>query len=1231
MAGFLTNQSSNNQTEALYIAYFSRGGDGPGVVYWTDQFASLEAGGKSPDTAATLISQSFAVQPEATALYGFLAAPPAHLNPSDPTQISGANAFITQVFQDLFNHGPDAAGLLYWRTAILDVSSPTHVSVGAAVYAIANGAQGADATILADKITAATYFTSQTFANNLGTTVPLDPTFEAAAHAAITPVVDNTTLNQSKATTDHYVLFPNDTVFLTTGLDTVDATHDFIFGTAGGTQQTLTDGDHITGNASQVLTVQVTDSFVAPGVATIDGTGLINLQVAASNNQVSTVNGGLNAQFWGQTTAVGTVQVTPEAQNTITAINNAPTATTYALNAPNNNAALYVGFRSAGAGSFSIDSGVSVLNPGLLDATGATPFANGLANALTSATIATAGTNWDTINLGTNAHTVTLTGSGHDTFSFGPLPTSGGLDIEFSTTTNNQILKFQDGALNTNTGNAVTIHGGTGTGDSVTANGMTVSEALTMTGVESLTTTVVGASGTTFTFNGANVFHLETITVNSSVGTTGGPGDINLTFNNMNVDPMTVNILGPTGHTVFNGTGPAGVVTINYIIPGPGAPAQTWDGLRVTDVQSLTVNFNDAGGFVFAQPLGEIQGDFNLTALTINNLAPSSVDAVSVGNVQNVVNFTVEATAASAVMAVTDFFIPVVLNGNSNAGYANVNVLAPATDAQAFLSGVADNFGFNNIVVTAGGDGSSAAIGDHFFKVVDPDLFTLNGNILSVTVTASGVASFATIDELSAPLGSVSLLTVQASGADSKAFISEATAGVSFGSVSVLANGADATAQINFVDPQSIGTVVVDASASASHAFIGVLGPTTNGIENISVTAEGQSSTSIIGAVLSVGNVESILVQASGADSLATLLFTGTLGNITSLEVDAFGTNSIAFSTAFTANPFGTLETVLLQATGVDSFAGVIVDPFALGTMTVHTTALGNGFPNIVLPPSFLAPLPPIPLPPLFPLGGTESTAAFVLASFQDSVGGTVNIDGAGFFLGVELARGGQTWNANNTGGFEFLVVDPDAGSTAANSILPLKITSASDLNYIMANNGVDTVSAPNETGFSTTAHATGNTFAFFDAGNLHGANPAEFDPAGALFGGAVGAGVAIASGLVTGPTEIINSGFTSGGTNSFALLGPTGTGQLIVGNGDAGSATNFTANLTPAPSLTALLAAAAPFLTGTAGAPPHEYYFGVVGSNGFLAVNASATAAHVTQIVELVGVTSMNFHDIIT
>ena len=43
---------------------------------------------------------------------------------------------------------------------------------------------------------------------------------------------------------------------------------------------------------------------------------------------------------------------------------------------------------------------------------------NGLANALTAANIAVhRGTTWDVINLGTNAHNVTLTGTGHDTIS----------------------------------------------------------------------------------------------------------------------------------------------------------------------------------------------------------------------------------------------------------------------------------------------------------------------------------------------------------------------------------------------------------------------------------------------------------------------------------------------------------------------------------------------------------------------------------------------------------------------------------------------------------------------------------------------------------------------------------------------------------------------------------------------------------------------------------------------
>ena len=208
------------------------------------------------------------------------------------------------------------------------------------------------------------------------------------------------------------------------------------------------------------MNIVVTDSTFAPGVATISNVGLVDITALASNT--------LNAALW---SGIGVVEIGPGSVNdTVTGISNASIATTYELNTPGNDPSLWVGFSSTGTGHFSIDSGISKSDMATLDATG-TGIASGIANALTGATIATAGNNWDTINLGTNDHNVTLTGTGTDVFTFGPLATSGGLTVDWHTMSTNQTFTFNPGDLNTNGGNAVSILGGTGTNDSVTAKG----------------------------------------------------------------------------------------------------------------------------------------------------------------------------------------------------------------------------------------------------------------------------------------------------------------------------------------------------------------------------------------------------------------------------------------------------------------------------------------------------------------------------------------------------------------------------------------------------------------------------------------------------------------------------------------------------------------------------------------------------------------------------------------
>ncbi len=203
MSGFLATLTPvpGAQIEAIYVAYYGRAADGGGYLYWENDAANLIAGGMSTTQAAVNIADAFALQPKSQANYSFLASPPATLVPTDPVQIASVDVFINAVYENLFNSAADAGGLAYWQKQILTGA----VSVGSAVYDIANGATGADATILTDKIDAGLYFTTTTLAANLGSSSPLTSTFAAVAVPTTSTVVDSATLDTSKANTDKFV------------------------------------------------------------------------------------------------------------------------------------------------------------------------------------------------------------------------------------------------------------------------------------------------------------------------------------------------------------------------------------------------------------------------------------------------------------------------------------------------------------------------------------------------------------------------------------------------------------------------------------------------------------------------------------------------------------------------------------------------------------------------------------------------------------------------------------------------------------------------------------------------------------------------------------------------------------------------------------------------------------------------------------------------------------------
>lgn len=161
-----------NNIQQLYVAYFNRPADTAGLAYWE----TVVEGAKG-STAA--VSAAFAASAEYQSTY------------SGMTNAQIVNA----VYMNLFGRPAETAGQTYWANLLTN----GQITIDQVVTQIAAGAQGTDATAYADKVAAATAFTSA-----LGTTNAYSGTAaNTAAKAFLSGIVDNASL---AAATDPYVL-----------------------------------------------------------------------------------------------------------------------------------------------------------------------------------------------------------------------------------------------------------------------------------------------------------------------------------------------------------------------------------------------------------------------------------------------------------------------------------------------------------------------------------------------------------------------------------------------------------------------------------------------------------------------------------------------------------------------------------------------------------------------------------------------------------------------------------------------------------------------------------------------------------------------------------------------------------------------------------------------------------------------------------------------------------------
>src|SRR6056297_2476291 len=139
----LSSLTPEAQVAAIYIGYFDRAPDPYGADFWEGAVANQ-------GVSLSDIAMYFSFQEETYAEHPFF------VNPS----ATAANAFISELYVNLFNRVPDAAGLNFWSDVLQDAIAGTgSMSVGQIVLEIIQGAQGADLTIIENKIAVATAWT----------------------------------------------------------------------------------------------------------------------------------------------------------------------------------------------------------------------------------------------------------------------------------------------------------------------------------------------------------------------------------------------------------------------------------------------------------------------------------------------------------------------------------------------------------------------------------------------------------------------------------------------------------------------------------------------------------------------------------------------------------------------------------------------------------------------------------------------------------------------------------------------------------------------------------------------------------------------------------------------------------------------------------------------------------------------------------------------------------------
>lgn len=137
---------------AFYVSYYGRAPDGPGLGFWIQEVRDQSEAGRNLGDVLADLSARFRDADETLQRYPFL-----DRDGADSLTAGEADQFITDLYNNLFERGPEKAGLDFWSDELV-TRIENDAGIGDIITTIVRSSEGVDAVTIGNKLDVATEY-----------------------------------------------------------------------------------------------------------------------------------------------------------------------------------------------------------------------------------------------------------------------------------------------------------------------------------------------------------------------------------------------------------------------------------------------------------------------------------------------------------------------------------------------------------------------------------------------------------------------------------------------------------------------------------------------------------------------------------------------------------------------------------------------------------------------------------------------------------------------------------------------------------------------------------------------------------------------------------------------------------------------------------------------------------------------------------------------------------------